>query len=124
MVLRVVGSSPISHPNTFFPTEGVFFMHSVYILYSASLDAFYKGQTNDVGARLARHNSRLERSTAPGVPWTLLWTAEKASRAGAMELERKLKNLSRVRLVAFMLKHKEGIVGPDALALLSQWSGC
>jgi len=41
-----------------------------------------------------------------------------------MRLEKKLKNLSRERLIGFILKHREGVAGPDALLLLEKWSGC
>ena len=82
----------------------------VYILYSKKLDIFYRGYTSDVSNRLERHNSGYEISTSPGVPWILVWQTTKNSRSEAMDLENKLKNLSRRRLIRFMLKYKESIV--------------
>ena len=96
----------------------------VYILYSHSSNSFYKGQTSDISERLKRHNNKLEKSTQSGSPWKLIWRAEKTSRKDALDLERKLKNLDRIRLIKFMLKYTEGIAGPDALTFLRQWSGC
>ncbi|MGE5671793.1 MAG: GIY-YIG nuclease family protein [Fibrobacterota bacterium] len=47
-------------------------MTYVYILYSASLGKYYKGQTNDLQNRLYRHNNKQEKATSFGVPWTLV----------------------------------------------------
>jgi putative endonuclease len=80
-------------------------MHFVYILYSSVHDRYYIGQTGDVQERLVRHNHGTEKATAPYLPWDLIWFAEKPTRGEAMILERKLKNLSRLRLKAFMEKY-------------------
>ncbi|MFZ5553819.1 MAG: GIY-YIG nuclease family protein [Bacteroidota bacterium] len=77
----------------------------VYILYSEAYDRFYVGQTNDIIGRLQRHNSKLVQSTAPYAPWTLKCKIEKSSRSEAVVLERKLKNLSKQRLIAFINKY-------------------
>ncbi len=95
-----------------------------YILYSINLAGFYKGHTNDIEMRLGRHNSYQETYTKKGVPWKLLWYSEKHSKSGAYSLERKLKNLSRNATVKFMLKYEEGIVGPDELLWIKQFSRC
>ncbi|MEP2772140.1 MAG: GIY-YIG nuclease family protein [Fulvivirga sp.] len=99
-------------------------MYWVCILYSESSDMFYKGQTSDLDNRLHRHNQGLEKYTKAGAPWKLLWAANKASRSETIKLESKLKNLSRIRLIKFMLKYKENVSSPDALLLIKQWSGC
>jgi putative endonuclease len=96
----------------------------VYVLYSEKTNTFYKGQTNDISDRVRRHNSGTNRSTKPGIPWILIWFAEKRTRSQALNLERKLKNMSREKLIKFMSKYYEGFAGPDALILTDQWSGC
>ncbi|MDX1628798.1 MAG: GIY-YIG nuclease family protein [Fulvivirga sp.] len=96
----------------------------VYILYSQSLNSFYRGQTADVDRRLREHNNKKEMSTKHGAPWMLLWVAEKQSRSEAIKLEAKLKNLSKNRLMKFMLKYQEQCSSPDALLFIKQWSGC
>ena len=96
----------------------------VYILYSLGSDAFYRGQTNDMVERLKRHNSGYENFTKNGIPWTLLWITEKKTRKEALLLEKKMKNLSRKKLVSFMFKYQDDIAGPDALTFIRQWSGC
>ena len=77
----------------------------VYILYSPSFDKFYIGQTNNAEQRLARHNAGSEKATQPNRPWILKWHGKKKSRAEAMSLEKKLKNLSKQRLIAFIEKY-------------------
>jgi putative endonuclease len=96
----------------------------VYILYSVSIDSFYKGQTQDLQDRLKRHNNKQEISTSAGAPWILIWQAEKPSKGEAMKLESKLKNLSRERLINLIAQYTEGIAGPDAHSLIEKWSGC
>ena len=95
-----------------------------YILYSKSLDRFYKGSTHDIFDRIQRHNRGREKATKYGVPWVLLWKTEKPDRLEAQKLEYKLKNLSRERLCKFMMKYREGVAGPDELLLIEQLSGC
>jgi putative endonuclease len=87
--------------------------HFVYILYSESLDMFYKGQTKNLSDRIMRHNMNQEKATQNGSPWTLVWSTKKPTRSSAMILERKLKNLSRKRLIDFILKYPEGVASPD-----------
>ena len=98
--------------------------HYVYILYSASLDSFYKGQSNDIADRIHRHNLKQEKATQNGAPWKLVWCIEKETKSAAVILERKLKNLSRKRLIDFMKKYCEGIASPDEFLLLEKLSGC
>ncbi len=87
--------------------------HWVYIIYSKSTDSYYKGQTDDLLERLRRHNSGWEKATKPGVPWKLVWSIEKESKSSALKLERKLKNLTRKRLIHFIKKYAEGVASPD-----------
>jgi len=96
----------------------------VYILYSESLDQFYKGQTSDLTDRMSRHNGKREKSTKLGVPWILLWFTHKETRKEALLLESKLKNLNRRRTIHLMLKYKEDIAGTDELQLLLKLSVC
>ena len=77
----------------------------VYILYSASHDKYYIGQTDDVPKRLKRHNEHIEKSTSPYAPWTIRCVIEKDARSEAMLLEKKLKNLNREKLLRFIHKY-------------------
>jgi putative endonuclease len=80
--------------------------HFVYILQSEKDGSYYKGCTDDLKARLARHNSGRERYTRKKMPWKLAWSTEKGSRSEAVLLESKLKNLrSRSRIEEFIRKY-------------------
>lgn len=128
----VPGSNPgkITEKKSLPPSaEGFLFfipimLFHVYIIYSESAGQFYKGQAADIAERLNRHNNGYELATARYRPWRLLWSTAKNTREESMQLERKLKNLSRERLIALMLKYEEGIPGPDELLFVKQLSGC
>ncbi len=77
----------------------------VYILYSENLKRFYSGQTGDLRSRLIRHNNGYERFTSKGIPWKLVFFEQVASRAEAMSIEKKIKNLkSQERIKVFIEK--------------------
>jgi putative endonuclease len=107
-----------------------FFMgYSVYILYSEGHDSYYIGQTQDVQERVRRHNAKLEAATSRYAPWTFVLRIEKNTRAEAVVLEKKLKNLNRQKLLvpssnATKVFRKQltvtGPWGPDAT---KGWSG-
>ena len=80
-------------------------MFYVYVLYSELFDKYYIGQTKDVNARIVRHNSGLENYTSKYVPWLLVGFVSKSTRSEAVVLEKKLKNLSRARLLVFIEKY-------------------
>jgi putative endonuclease len=77
----------------------------VYILYSIEFDKFYVGQTNNLEDRFFLHNSGKVKSSAPYKPWIMKGFIEKKTRAEAMQLEKKIKNLSKNRIHHFILKH-------------------
>ncbi|WP_421874750.1 GIY-YIG nuclease family protein [Marinoscillum sp.] len=77
----------------------------VYILYSESADKYYKGQTNNLEDRLKRHNAGAEVATVKGRPWKVVWSTEKESRSEAIILEKKLKNMNRLKLKSFIDKY-------------------
>ncbi|MGC1471315.1 MAG: GIY-YIG nuclease family protein [Psychroserpens sp.] len=85
-------------------------MFYTYILYSKSLDKYYKGHTKDLDSRLKRHNNGESKYTSSGMPWQLVMSIPKPkpkpTRKAAAILERKLKNLNRDRLETFVVKYK------------------
>jgi putative endonuclease len=79
----------------------------VYILQSEKDGSFYFGQTNNLDDRLKRHNSGSEKYTSKKTPWRLFWYIKVDSRAEAMKLEKKLKNLkSTKRMMEFIDKQR------------------
>ena len=95
-------------------------MFHVYIIYSISTKKFYKGRTENLKNCLTRHNNGFEIPTKMAIPWTLVWSAEKASLPEAVGLERKLINLTTNRIVKFILSHEEGVSGVEALELMKK----
>jgi putative endonuclease len=64
----------------------------VYILKSKSTGKFYIGQTSNLQARLADHNTKRSRYTSSGVPWTLVYREAYPSRKEAILREQFLKS--------------------------------
>ena len=62
-------------------------MAHVYILYSQSIDAYYIGSTINLEDRLFRHNSGRSKYTKRGIPWTLVYVKEYATKAEACNEE-------------------------------------
>jgi putative endonuclease len=82
-------------------------MFYVYVLFSEKFDKYYVGQTNNFIDRIKRHNNGYEGFTKPYRPWKKVLLLEKPTRAEAIDLERKLKNLSKQRLIAFLNKYAD-----------------
>jgi putative endonuclease len=79
----------------------------VYILYSGTSGKYYIGQTANLTDRLNRHNNGYEKFTSPYTPWKMIWFTEKSTRGEALILEKKLKNLSRERILKFIEKYSQ-----------------
>jgi putative endonuclease len=69
----------------------VFFMYTVYMLYSKKLNKYYTGETQDLSNRLLEHNAGETKSLMGGIPWELVWSATVATRTEAVQLELKTK---------------------------------
>jgi putative endonuclease len=66
-------------------------MYTVYILYSASTQKYYTGQTQNIENRMLEHNSGETTSIKNGIPWVIVWRKDVETRAEAMQLEQKIK---------------------------------
>ncbi len=99
-------------------------MFHVYVLYSTRLNSFYKGHTSDLTERLKRHSAGREQYTKKETPWILVWSVQKTTKSDAYKFELKLKNLSRKRMLEFMLKYETEVAGSDELLLIKQLSEC
>lgn len=78
---EVVGPNPT--PST---------MHYVYILQSLINQKYYIGTTSNFIRRLAGHNSKLSKSTAPYAPYEIKRTEEYSTIEAAYQRERFLKS--------------------------------
>ncbi|HEY0744722.1 MAG TPA: GIY-YIG nuclease family protein [Chryseosolibacter sp.] len=73
----------------------------VYILYSATIDAFYVGQTELLSSRLDQHLNHLfaQSFTKRATDWTVFLTIDCVSRVQAVNIENHIKKMkSRVYL--------------------------
>ena len=86
--------------------------YHVYIIYSQSRNIFYTGITSDLHKRIYYHNNALDGFTSLGRPWKVLWSTSKPAKADALILEKKIKNLSRVRKIQFIEKYHNEILDP------------
>lgn len=84
---------------------GFFMPYFVYILQSQVSFSFYKGHTDNLIRRVDEHNSGNVTYSKKFRPWSLVWYTTKSSKKEAFALERKLKNLSNERLIAFIKKY-------------------
>ena len=66
-------------------------MYFIYILYTLEHDRNYIGSTENVEARLKRHNHKMVPSTKPYTPWELVYTEFSPTRALAEQREKKLR---------------------------------
>jgi putative endonuclease len=82
-----------------------FMAYYVYILQSQTNRTFYKGSTDNLVRRINDHNQGRVTFSSKFRPWNLVWFTTKNTRAEAVALEMKLKNLSAIRLEEFMKKY-------------------
>ena len=66
-------------------------MYFVYIIESEKYHRYYIGQTEELEARVERHNKGRNRSTKAFAPWRLRWWKEFETRSEAVKEESKLK---------------------------------
>jgi putative endonuclease len=64
----------------------------VYILYSASLNQYYIGHTQNLEDRILRHTNSGSKSTKKANDWVVKYTEEFESRQEAMHRELEIKN--------------------------------
>ncbi len=66
-------------------------MYFVYILRSISTGRFYTGSTQDIDARLAKHNAGYSAATQAYRPWELKYSERFDTRGDAIRREYELK---------------------------------
>ncbi len=64
------------------------------------------------------HNNAYEKSTKGGVLWLAIWLTQKENCAEALRLEAKLKNLSKARLITYIIKYEKYIINEKALVFI------
>jgi len=82
-------------------------MHYVYILYSASYDKYYVGETKDVKKRLLQHNDPMQTHyTSKYQPWAVCMSIEIENRKEARKLERFIKNQKSRKFIEKLIRNK------------------
>ena len=66
--------------------------YHVYILQSEVDGSYYVGSTQDIAARLDRHNQGRSAYTKPRRPWCLVFQEEHPDRSSAVKRELQIKN--------------------------------
>lgn len=74
-------------------------MFYVYILYSPSLDVYYKGFSEDVEKRLDYHLSGIHKYTSAAKDWEIVYMKAFVSKTDALKEEKRLKKLNRRSLI-------------------------
>ncbi len=69
---------------------------------------------------MEQHNKYGVGYTSIGRPWDLIWFKIFRTKCEAMSLENKLKNLSRKRKIAFMIKYKDHIAQELTIKALNE----
>jgi len=73
-------------------------MFYVYILYSVSLDVYYKGFTSNVEGRLESHLLGKSEFTSRAKDWKLVYMMEYETKHQAIIEEKRLKKLNRLSI--------------------------
>lgn len=82
-------------------------MYYTYIIQSESKGKFYIGQTNNLQARVNRHNSNKNFTTKNKGPWTLLFFEEFETRSEAMLYENKIKSYKNSNFILNKINRNE-----------------
>ncbi len=87
-------------------------MWCVYILYSAKLDKYYIGRSENVALRLTFHNNPIEtrKFTARGLPWELRRSIPCETKAQSIRMEKLIKQKKSRKFVELLLTEEAEIV--------------
>ena len=91
---RVTGSTPVTSTTKQGPYQSgsfSFMPFVVYILYSATLDQYYTGQTENLEDRLFRHNNSGSKSTKKANNWKLVYSEVFETSSEAVKREGEIK---------------------------------
>jgi putative endonuclease len=75
----------------------------VYIIYSAKLDKYYVGYSEDVIARLLQHNSGISTFTSKASDWIIRHIEQCQSREQAMKREKEIKNKKSRKYIEWLI---------------------
>ena len=94
-------------------------MWVVYILYSAKLDKYYIGRTENLGLRLQYHNNPIEsrKFNARGIPWELRLSIPCQNKEQSIRLEKFIKRMKSRKFIESLLTN--GILVQELIQRMS-----
>lgn len=100
--------------NKLFQTERFFLylvvmVHHVYIIYSVSLDIYYKGYSLNPERRVLQHNNNESRYTKNKGPWILIYKQSYKNKKDALIRERVIKKYSKKQILQLLDSTKNEI---------------
>ena len=81
-------------------------MYYTYIIYSAKLDRYYRGSTDNRAERLIDHNSGISKFTSKVSDWTLVYSEEYTTREEASFREREIKRKKSRNYIEWLIAGK------------------
>jgi putative endonuclease len=78
----------------------------VYILQSKKDFSFYIGQTNDLDARLSKHNDGFSKYSSSKIPWRLVYFEKFATRTEAIKREKEIKSKKSRKYIGVLISKK------------------
>ena len=79
-------------------------MFYVYIIYSQTLDIFYKGFTENLEKRIFEHQNGMSRFTSQNNNWVLVYSKKFETKKDALIEEKRIKKLNRKSLELLIKK--------------------
>ena len=79
-------------------------MHFVYILFSASLNKFYIGSTNNIELRLYKHLHSKKGFTSRARDWIVVYHEEHSTKSDALIREKHIKKWKNRYLIETLIK--------------------
>ena len=78
----------------------------VYIIQSKKDFSLYVGQTNDLDARLSKHNDGFSKYTSSKIPWRLVYFEMFATRKEAIKREKEIKSKKSRKYLEVLISEK------------------
>ena len=83
--------------------------HYCYILYSAKMDRYYVGHTENFPERLAMHNAGFSKYTSMANDWTVYILIACSNQSVAMKIERHIKSMKSRKYIENLARYNEMI---------------
>ena len=77
--------------------------YTVYIIYSAKLDKYYIGYTENISMRLSQHNEGISSFTSKATDWVLKYTEVFMSREEAHKRELEIKSKKSRKYIEWLI---------------------